>query len=219
MRRFINADGFVATGTGIVGNNAFTYCNNNPVMLTDEGGNCPHNGRFYTSGPFKGQFEYDPNCVLCYNHTEFWVQDVYGNLYDLRQHEVHEFNQMAICTDGGDNSYKSNSHQNQTAYSIKNEYMEPTKIKYVVAPVGYNKVKNGDLALVIDRTTGNSLFAIVGDRGPKGKHNEVSLCVAWDLGYGWADGSRGPKGDFQIVYFPNTNHKWKSLSELEEFLD
>ena len=217
--RFINADGYAATGQGVLGNNVFAYCNNNPIMMIDESGNCPHNGRFYTSGPFKGQFEYDPDCDLCYNHTEFWVHDAYGNWYNLWKHEVHEFDQMAMCTDGGDNSYNSNSHQKETAYSIKNEYMEPTRIKYVVAPVGYDNVKNGDLALVIDRATGNSLFAIVGDRGPKGKHNEVSLRVAWDLGYSWADGSMGPRGDFQIVYFPDTNHEWKSLSELENFLN
>ena len=218
MGRFINADGLVATGEGIVGNNAFTYCNNNSIMFIDEYGNCPHNGRFYTSGPFIGQFEYDPNCDLCYSHTEFWIEDIYGNIYDLRQLDTHQFSQMAICTDGGNNSYNSNSHQNQTAYSIQNEYMEPTRIKYVVAPVGYTKVKNGDLALVIDCETGSSLFAIVGDRGPKGKHNEVSLRVAWDLGYSRADGSSGPEGNFQIIYIPNTKRNWKSLIELEDFL-
>lgn len=31
--RFINADAFVSTGQGFVGNNMFAYCNNNPVGL------------------------------------------------------------------------------------------------------------------------------------------------------------------------------------------
>ena len=33
--RFLNADGFVSTGQGILGNNMFVYCGNNPVMLCD----------------------------------------------------------------------------------------------------------------------------------------------------------------------------------------
>ncbi len=36
--RFLNADVYVATGQGIVGNNMFAYCNNNPVMYVDKTG-------------------------------------------------------------------------------------------------------------------------------------------------------------------------------------
>ena len=39
--RFINADGLVSTGQGVIGNNMFAYCNNNPVMLVDLTGRCP----------------------------------------------------------------------------------------------------------------------------------------------------------------------------------
>lgn len=196
----------------------FAYCLNNPVMFLDEGGNCPHDGRHYESGPFKGMFEYNPNCFKCAMHGEFWIEDCYGNSYDMTQYESHAFTQMAICTDGGEDSFNSNSHQNMTAYSIDGKYMDPTLVRYVVAPVGYKGVSNGDLALVLDLETGRSVYAIVGDRGPRGKHNEVSLRVAWDLGYEWADGSRGPKGDFLILYFPNTKITWNSVDELVDFL-
>ena len=37
--RFINADGFVATGQGLTGNNMFAYCLNNPVRYVDKTGN------------------------------------------------------------------------------------------------------------------------------------------------------------------------------------
>jgi len=33
--RFINADGLVSTGTGVLGHNMFAYCNNNPVNYVD----------------------------------------------------------------------------------------------------------------------------------------------------------------------------------------
>ena len=36
--RFINADGYVSTGQGILGNNMYAYCGNNPVMRVDHTG-------------------------------------------------------------------------------------------------------------------------------------------------------------------------------------
>ena len=39
--RFINADGLVDTGTGLLGNNMFSYCNNNPVNMCDKNGCAP----------------------------------------------------------------------------------------------------------------------------------------------------------------------------------
>ena len=41
MGRFISADALVSTGQGILGNNMFAYCLNNPVMLEDHGGTEP----------------------------------------------------------------------------------------------------------------------------------------------------------------------------------
>ena len=38
MGRFLNADGFVSTGQGFVGNNMFAYCGNNPVNRKDPRG-------------------------------------------------------------------------------------------------------------------------------------------------------------------------------------
>ena len=39
--RFVNADGFVSTGTGLMGYNMFAYCNSNPVMHVDPTGARP----------------------------------------------------------------------------------------------------------------------------------------------------------------------------------
>ena len=36
--RFLNADGYVSTGQGILGTNMFAYCGNNPVNMTDKNG-------------------------------------------------------------------------------------------------------------------------------------------------------------------------------------
>ena len=45
LGRFLNADAFVATETGLLGNNMFAYCNNNPVNLSDPKSTIP----FYDS--------------------------------------------------------------------------------------------------------------------------------------------------------------------------
>ena len=37
--RFINADGYVSTGQGLLGNNMYAYCNNSPIMHVDHTGN------------------------------------------------------------------------------------------------------------------------------------------------------------------------------------
>ena len=36
--RFLNADAFASTGQGLLGNNMFAYCGNNPVNRVDVGG-------------------------------------------------------------------------------------------------------------------------------------------------------------------------------------
>jgi hypothetical protein len=42
MGRFINADALVSTGQGILGNNMFAYCGNNPVLFSDYSGHTPN---------------------------------------------------------------------------------------------------------------------------------------------------------------------------------
>ena len=38
MARFINADAYAATGIGLLGNNMYIYCNNNPISYIDSTG-------------------------------------------------------------------------------------------------------------------------------------------------------------------------------------
>ncbi len=48
--RFINADAFTATGQGILGNNMFAYCNNNPCSYIDSEGYSPETWQWLASG-------------------------------------------------------------------------------------------------------------------------------------------------------------------------
>ena len=43
--RFINADGYVSTGQGVLGTNMFAYCSNNPVNRIDHTGEAWWHGR------------------------------------------------------------------------------------------------------------------------------------------------------------------------------
>ena len=40
--RFINADGYVSTGQGLIGHNMFAYCNNTPIVMEDTAGKVPN---------------------------------------------------------------------------------------------------------------------------------------------------------------------------------
>ena len=42
--RFLNADAFASTGQGLLGNNMFAYCGNNPIIRADD------IGQYYTPG-------------------------------------------------------------------------------------------------------------------------------------------------------------------------
>ena len=64
LGRFQNADAFASTGQGLLGNNMYIYCNNNPVNLVDPNGNIPYatnqfrSNALYDGGNPFGNFEY-----------------------------------------------------------------------------------------------------------------------------------------------------------------
>ena len=47
FKRFISPDAFVSTGQGLLGNNMFAYCNNNPVNYSDSSGQLPVKNTVY----------------------------------------------------------------------------------------------------------------------------------------------------------------------------
>ncbi len=53
MGRFINADALISTGQGLLGNNMFAYCNNNPIINKDVHGTIPakHSGAYGSFDP------------------------------------------------------------------------------------------------------------------------------------------------------------------------
>ena len=100
-------------------------------------------------------------------------------------------------------------YQPETAYSIEGKPIDASKINYVVIPLDYSgKAKLGDVAMVTDYNTGESVFAIIGEVGPAGKNNEVSIALARNLGYSDASGTNGVSGSFRVIYFAGTKRNW-----------
>lgn len=123
------------------------------------------------------------------------------------QGESYLFSQMAIDTDGVGSIYPGGTHQGQTSYM--NGILDAEIHPYVVIPTNHPDYRAtlGCLVVIVDHNTGSYAYGIVGDGGPKDKYGEVSIKIAWDLGYD-TDGRWGPKGDFELIIFPDSEQNW-----------
>lgn len=72
MGRFLNADGYMATGQGFVGNNMFAYCLNDPVNCSDERGKSPE----------------DPGAIAGQGLVMFLWELITGEEHPFRQQEA-----------------------------------------------------------------------------------------------------------------------------------
>ena len=70
--RFINADGLLSTGQGVLGYNMFAYCMNNPENMVDFDGNKP--GDLFNS-PEEAAIDF----ALCYNEKSIKDKQEYGS--------------------------------------------------------------------------------------------------------------------------------------------
>ncbi|TPW20951.1 MAG: chitosanase [Elusimicrobia bacterium] len=71
--------------------------------------------------------------------------------------------------------------QTQTSVRYRNgKSLDPTRVPYVVIPIGYTAAKNGEMVVV--QYGGRSVLAVVGDRGPKNRFGEGSMALAVALG-------------------------------------
>lgn len=79
LGRFINADIYVDTGTGVNGTNLFAYCNNNPVMFYD-----PTGETGFLIGiqpyhlPIKDDFKYNPKAKATTTAKLMWNMGYHG---------------------------------------------------------------------------------------------------------------------------------------------
>lgn len=74
MGRFISADTYASTGQGVLGNNMFAYCNNNPVMASDP------TGKFLVDWDLLPNQQAGKEFTEWYTNTDKNEKDVNGNL-------------------------------------------------------------------------------------------------------------------------------------------
>ena len=95
--RFINADGLVATGQGLLGNNMFAYCLNNPAFYADESGDIPqavtdkivHDMVLAHICANQANLSWTGTCIY-YNGEDFWGGWGFCDLYNTQTGEVWE---------------------------------------------------------------------------------------------------------------------------------
>ena len=79
--RFVSVDAYADTGTGILGTNAFIYCNNNAIIYIDPDGFSSIKPNFligYQNEPdmlsdIKDQFYYNPNAYITSRDLRMWI--------------------------------------------------------------------------------------------------------------------------------------------------
>ena len=100
--RFLNADGLVATGQGLLGNNMFAYCNNNAVFCSDPTGYAA-GGRIYTnvspdytmSGPVKYSTK-NAAALAFANEYDYLIKPT-GNEYGAIIYSMEIYGSMWYC--------------------------------------------------------------------------------------------------------------------------
>ena len=86
--RWINADGQLSTGQGILGYNMYAYCGNNPILYTDKFGDSPTISYGYTydlGQGWKARFDYgvgagNKNHVHVWRNETEWVMHLDGTI-------------------------------------------------------------------------------------------------------------------------------------------
>ena len=200
--RFVNADGYVSTGQGILEHNMFVYCLNNCINMSDPSGMIGYEGCQYIA-----KMESERLAALFINQVKEIIEKMNAIAYS--------FKQMAVCTDGIGAEHNDEYHASSTAYM--GGKLNADVHHYIVIPTDHPQYRDllGAPGIIYDRATGKYVYGIVGEGGPKGKYGEVSISTVWDLGYK-SDGSYGPKSDFEIIIFPWLKQKSWNVENLNE---
>ena len=82
MGRFINADAYASTGQGMLGNNMFTYCLNNPVAYIDSSGTAAYVCWGYDEQPNEDPWKEASSCGGGRFRDTYYSRPDYGSVAD-----------------------------------------------------------------------------------------------------------------------------------------
>lgn len=155
--------------------------------------------------------------------THIWKSGEQSNqdkeeVYDASHKLVFGPGQVRICTDGSSGSTSNDATwQGATAATMrggpnKGKYLDAYRLPYVVQPLGEDSLLYVK-ALVVNKATGNTIEAVVGDRGPKkNRWGEVSMYVINKTGYpDHKSGNYAPSGSNQYEIYLLTDEKGNYL--------
>ena len=128
--RFINADGYVSTGQGLIGNNMFAYCNNNPVMYVDRNG---ESGLLFILLLGAVALGLTSSTSTPKKDTEISKDDIH--LYDSKTGTPQEGKINVAFSPNGPNP----SFQIKDSYKIKKEKDQRTILKYIMESEYYDQ--------------------------------------------------------------------------------
>ena len=123
--RFINADGYITTGQGVLSYNMFAYCMNNPVMYSDPSGEC---GRFLG---FLWKVDCkSPDCKTSKCYVEIELEPAY--YFNNGKGRVY-----IITTDEQEKAFRKNKDKNAVAIYDRRNSSDPN-----IRLIGSYKIKS-----------------------------------------------------------------------------
>lgn len=214
IERFINADAFVSTGQGLIGNNMFAYCGNNPIMYADPTGSS-------RLSPFELPLEPYLQKIAellrkyCRSVLEVLatlinkpVVSPTGEVIPPSGGETVYSGQVRICTDGSDGTLVPDTWwYPETALFYNGKPLDAYSVHYVVVPLDVDKNEDllGCSALLINHDTGMYVWCVVGDQGPSDNGwGEVSIAAIWDTGnpdHMTANSAYGLGNNYEIILY------------------
>jgi len=209
-KRFWNADCMFIAGRDVLNaTNMYSYCNGNPVMYRDPTGMDSQSDMIAL---LLFSVFVVPAAIVGFLQNFFSDAEIDRLLAGA---ESYAFQELHICTDGeGSGQYGKDDPKyfggTKFGYTVNRiwQSLNPLSTRYAVLPPGYKgNAKLGDIAILVDFQKLTFSIGIIGDKGPTANDfSEVSLAMAWDLGYNSsnANGKYGPEGDFGMFYIPGT---------------
>jgi len=186
--RFINADAYVSTGQGLIGNNMFAYCNNNPANGCDPCGTCRHRWDFWNDCPtcenktFIEQLEQDFDTAI-----DFIVDFVTDNNETMRDFRDIHYNRNNLNSDPPQSFVGWDSSENGGPEADCHQFTSPDKsnIKYVSSDGHKEFIVNSQNDIVDDpRDVGTYNFVPSNKNGIIGKIGHAAYDVIPWIVYG-----------------------------------
>jgi RHS repeat-associated protein len=170
--RFLNADAYISTGQGLLGNNMFAYCLNNPVNSCDPCGTCFHNLKFYDCEKCAAFWNgVGQSCVDTYNR----IDSVYQQQMQLETQIIMQQNEIIADTAGAIVDAYVSSVQVQQEMQIR----EAEMMREISPRVWNAGLEEGIKAAI---TTGTS-YALTNNQQREPKEIVVGIGVAFVGGF------------------------------------